>query len=1272
MNFLKKVVLVCVFTVTATMTSISSIGETFVRAEEVQSAGDTVETADSPVALANKEKPMSGKCGDNLTWVLDDEGTLIISGVGEMYDYGLSDSPWDEKKEDIRTVKIEAGVSNISSRAFSFSKKLTSVSISNSVTCIGDAAFWMCTNLGTITIPNSVTTIGSTAFAATKLNTVTIPGSVINIGNGAFSACRKLNEISVSEYNNYYCSENGVLFNKNKTNLIQYPEGKPDETYVIPSSVKSIDGTAFSSCDNLVSVTIPDGVTKIGDRAFSYCNALTEVTIPNSVTSIVDGAFYSCDGLSSVKILGNVTNISAYAFYECENLTSVIILGNVINIDRVAFYGCANLTSVILPISVKKIDEGAFSHCDNLKDVYYSGTKEQWNKINIHSHNDGLKNGIIHYDYISTVENFESNKCGDNLSWELDENGTLIISGTGEMYDYDYSNPSPWNGNDVVSVYIGDGVTSIGNYAFGLYSYGLADNSRDAFVPKSLKRIGQSAFGSAKYTNIFYSGSKEEWNSISKPEQEEDTLLTSICHFNYDTLHEDNGISGTCGAHLSWTLDDGVLTISGTGEMYYFTGVEAIAPWWKSTLSSVFNKSVTVKSVIVEDGVSSIGGNAFIGCPDVMNITLPESIVTIEGGAFFNCSSLRSIFIPKSTTKIYDSAGRSGYSWGTFANCDSLTEIKVDDDNPYYKSIDGVLFTKDGTELIAYPAGKQSEKYTIPSSVITIETCAFESCNNLRDVIIPYSVTSIGMEAFVRCTSLSSITMPHSITSVGWYAFEDCTSLKDVYYLGTEGEWKDISIGTDNEALTKATIHYNCDLSNNFDKDIYHANKLIEKPNSLVSLKNETPSTSMQSSLSENVNEFWIGFSKWLNVLNDPSSIYNYVSGIDQRDMYEALILDSLKESMSNGIIPSELQDGVKLSKELVSDVSAYLKSEHLIDVGNTDGFKNASNSEISEKLEEWFKATQPDLASLSKSFKWISTGFKVTGCLEDIADYYSACITLAQADACIIEILEQSQQYCAANYGKNDALTQAFSEVLEMYEYGSKSMWTSIDMGIDKIVGVGAAEYLVDKFWETTLKAVGVLNPETSIILAAISAGQTVVNGLVNTDDVAEQYIKMKSITDIESVIDKVLAENQTNFKSKSDAKNARLFLNSMWLTFQMRYVDCDQAIKYLEKMDKGLLNKLPSLWGDTRKEQIKGVQTLKNDYQRQFWNAQTFWIESLKDDFPNSGLYEKYSPLLESNSFGVNFNKYLTAKKIIKAHCPVNVYVYDSADNVVAYIED
>ena len=196
----------------------------------------------------------------------------------------------------LRSITIPNSVTSIGDYAFSWCDSLTSVTIGNSVTSIGNYAFRYCTGLASITIPDSVTSIGNYAFYfCTGLTSVTIPDSVTSIGDYAFSYCTSLTSITVGSENRYYSSnEQGVLFSKDKTNLILYPMGKTATVYEIPDNVTSIGGSAFRNCTSLTSITIPDSVTSIRSYAFFRCTGLTTVTIPDSVTIIDRDAFYNC------------------------------------------------------------------------------------------------------------------------------------------------------------------------------------------------------------------------------------------------------------------------------------------------------------------------------------------------------------------------------------------------------------------------------------------------------------------------------------------------------------------------------------------------------------------------------------------------------------------------------------------------------------------------------------------------------------------------------------------------------------------------------------------------------------------------------------------------------------------------------------------------------------------------------------------------------------------------------------------------------------------
>lgn len=252
----------------------------------------------------------SGNCGDsgsNVTWLLDDNGTLTISGSGKIEDYRSDiDQPWYSNRSDITSVVIEPGVTSIGSLAFYNCSNLTSITIPSGLTSIGEMAFFNCSALTSVTIPNGVISIGNFAFGScTGLKSITIPSSVTSIENNIFQDCTRLTNITVDSSNPSFCSESGVLFNKDKTTLIYWPRGKTG-SYTIPDGVTAIGDYAFYYCSGLTSVTIPSSVTSIGESAFQHCTGLTSITIPNSVTSIVNLAFWDCDSLTIVYIPSGV------------------------------------------------------------------------------------------------------------------------------------------------------------------------------------------------------------------------------------------------------------------------------------------------------------------------------------------------------------------------------------------------------------------------------------------------------------------------------------------------------------------------------------------------------------------------------------------------------------------------------------------------------------------------------------------------------------------------------------------------------------------------------------------------------------------------------------------------------------------------------------------------------------------------------------------------------------------------------------------------------
>ena len=304
----------------------------------------------------------SGYCGGegdgtNLTWTLDSEGMLTISGTGKMKNF--SRSPW--KDRELTTVKVKLGVTSIGNSAFSCCNSLTSVIIPNTVTSIGAWAFRSCSSLTSIIIPNSVTRIRVYAFSdCSSLISITIPDGVTSIEDSTFSGCSGLVSISIP---NSVTTIGEWAFNKcsSLTNI------------TIPSSVTSIGIYAFTECSSLSSITIPDSVTSIGSNAFALCSALTSITIPNSVTKIGIGVFGNCSSLTSVAIPNSVTSISQSMFYDCYSLTNVTIPNSVTSIGRMAFQGCSSLANITIPNSVTSIEGQAFAWCGNLESACFRG-----------------------------------------------------------------------------------------------------------------------------------------------------------------------------------------------------------------------------------------------------------------------------------------------------------------------------------------------------------------------------------------------------------------------------------------------------------------------------------------------------------------------------------------------------------------------------------------------------------------------------------------------------------------------------------------------------------------------------------------------------------------------------------------------------------------------------------------------------------------------------------------------------------------------------------
>ena len=320
-----------------------------------------------------------------------------------------------------KTLKI-SGIGKIENKILEHYKSfIENIIIEEGVTEIGEGAFYRCTSLSSITIPESITSIGETVF----------------------ECCYSLEWIKVSDKSKDYISENGILFNKEKTKILCYPARKKDiNEYKIPKGVTSIGDYAFDGCSNLSNIIIPEGVTKIGWFAFAGCSSLSNITIPESVIIIEVGAFSGCSSLSNITISEGVTWIGMHAFSGCSNLSSIAIPKSVIGIENYAFSGCSSLSSVTISEGVTSIGSTVFSECNSLEDI----------------------------------------KVSDKNKKYISENGILFNKVKTKILCY------PAGKRECEEYIIPNGVTSIGDWAFEGYS-----NLTSIIIPESVTSIEEYA-----------------------------------------------------------------------------------------------------------------------------------------------------------------------------------------------------------------------------------------------------------------------------------------------------------------------------------------------------------------------------------------------------------------------------------------------------------------------------------------------------------------------------------------------------------------------------------------------------------------------------------------------------------------------------------------------------------------------------------------------------------------------------------------------------------
>ena len=577
-------------------------------------------------------------------------------------------------------------------------------------------------DIKSIVIEDGVTHIGNKSFQdCTNLVSVTIGNSVTSIGDFVFKSCERLTSITIPNSVNTI-GKDAFLFCKRLKSVS------------LGNSVTSIGEKAFAGCTSLTSVTIPNSVTSIGQSAFSGCSALTSISIPNSVTSIGSYAFNGCSALTSATIGNGVIGIEEFAFWGCSALTSITIGNSVTSIGEWAFYNCSSLTSVTIPNSVTTIGKDAFTGCSGLTSIT-------------------LGSGVT--------------SIGDRAF-----NGTSLTTPVYNTRVFFYM-PRSYSGSYVIP----DGIESIAASAFEQ-----CKSLTSVTIPNSVTTIGDKAF------YLCWSLISITCKAVTPPTCGNNWVFRdsyvyvpvgSIAAYQANTggwsVFDDSSFrpilndSGTCGANLTWTLDeDGVLTIEGKGAMTEWSSLSAI-PWHKY--------HEYIKSVFIKNGVTSIAVSAFEDCSFITYISIPSSITSIGADAFSGCSSLTELSLSAvpaipaglctncSSLETVNIGIATSIASDAFNGCTALHYINASSENTAFASQLGVLYNKDFSRLTKCPPAKES--YTFLSSVTSVLPAAFAGC------AAPFSVTCeketpptvSGKTLFANVTGTIDVYVPESSLS---------------------------------------------------------------------------------------------------------------------------------------------------------------------------------------------------------------------------------------------------------------------------------------------------------------------------------------------------------------------------------------------------------------------------------------------------------------------------------------------------------------------------
>ncbi len=700
------------------------------------------------------------------------------------------------------------------------------------VTAIGDNAFYNCSELTAVNIPAGVTSIGGSAFnGCTSLEGVTIPAGVTSLPNYryAFGNCTGLKWL---EWNAVNCTEHGAMPTSNLERITigdgvtvlpgDFARDSKITEIAIPSSVSTIGGSAFNGCTLLDGVVLPDGLTSIGSYAFNGCTSLKGIVIPAAITVIPEYAFNGCTSLASAVIPAGVTSIGGSAFNGCTSLEGVTIPAGVTSLPnyRYAFGNCTGLKWLEWN-AVNCTEHGAMP-TSNLERITIG------DGVTVLPDNFLYQSKITEIDIpesVTTIRYRALRECAgltevtlpsglttlgsESLSHCTSLRSIVIPDGVTAISDYTF-----FGCTSLENAVLPANCTSIGSYAF----YGCTSLS-SANIPAGVKSIGYQAFwnctslqgvaipaGVTSLNSSQFTGCTGltwlEWNAVNCPNNggmptaniervsigdgvtvlpdnflyqskiTEIDIPESVTTIRYRALRE-------CAGLTEVTLPSGLTTL-GSESLSHCTSLRSIViPDGVTAISDyTFFGCTSLENAVLPANCTSIGSYAFYGCTSLSSANIPAGVKSIGYQAFWNCTSLQGVAIPAGVTSLNSSqfTGCTGLTWLEWnaVNCPNNGGMPT-------ANLERITIGEGVTVLPgSFAENSKITEISIPSSVKTIGSYAFNWCTELQEVYIPDSVTVINEHTFGACLGLVQAHLPAALTEIKRSGFERCPSLKEI------------------------------------------------------------------------------------------------------------------------------------------------------------------------------------------------------------------------------------------------------------------------------------------------------------------------------------------------------------------------------------------------------------------------------------------------------------------------------------------------------------